>query len=248
MVLEERKMIERKKNSGFSIIEVLTAVAVLMIGLTAIISLQVSGIHWLAAAKHKTVAVHVGEQMLELLKTAPVNRDNPSDILPVNMAFGSTVIYNIQVRDNPVDLKALLWDSAVADGYNTWHRLSPVTAEGTICTCTPPTCDNWRPYCFYLVAYGVEWGGVTGSHFIQATGGSPYASAWYPEIIPGAFEMYIELWVGWVEPGDHQVLGSVQNPTVKDYFVNMNSTFPNYPAVFPKHRVVLKTIRRLPAH
>jgi len=231
-------MDKRAGNSGFSIIEVLTAMAILMIGLSAIISLQVSGIHWLAQAKHKTAATVVASEILEFLKTSPVNRDDSSLVMQLGQGYN--------LIDNPADQKAMLWDANVADGLNTWHRLSPMAPDGNQCFCLSTTCDQWRGSCYYLVAYGVEWGGATGSHFIQAAGGGgPYALAQWPQIIPGAYEVYIEVWVGWVEPGDHQVLGGNPTPNVRDYWVAMLPT-NTFPAAFPKHKVVLKTIRRLP--
>ena len=237
-------MDRRAGNSGFSLIEVLIAIAILMIGLSAIISLQVSGIRWLAQAKHKTAATQVASQVVELLKIAPINIDSagyPEPHTVMKLTNGYDVV------DNLVERKAMLDDFTPADGLNTWHRLSPMDPNGNQCFCMSTNCDEWRGNCYYLVAYGVEWGGKNGSHFVQAAGGSnPNANAWYPQIIPGAFEAYIEVWVGWVEPGDHVTINGNPVPSVKDYWVAMASSFPNFPAVFPKHKVVLTTIRRLP--
>jgi prepilin-type N-terminal cleavage/methylation domain-containing protein len=228
-------MDQRSRNSGFSIIEVMIAIAILMIGLVSIISLQVSGIHWLAQAKHKTVAVQVATEMIEFLKTVPVDRDDSSHIM--------VDTNSVQLRD--MDGHAILWDSVVADGYNTWHRLPPMTANGDFCMCANQTCSNWVSACSYLVAYGVEWGGSNRSPWI-AQSGTGNQIAQFPMILPGAFEIYIEVWIGWVEAGDRERLSGTTPPSVLDYYRSMNSTFPLYPAVFPKHKVVLRTIRRLP--
>lgn len=220
-----------KSNTGFSIIEVMTALALLMIGLAGIISLQVAAIHWLGQAKHRTIATQVGAMVMENLKSSPI----ASAVSPSVIAKDGN---SVDIVD--ADSAALLNDTTMADGIMTWHRLKPMTSSGQVYAA-----NNWTGNYFYLVAYGVEWGGTNGSKFLTATG-SGNALAKYPEIVPGPREMYIETWVGWVELGDRQTISAVPGPpNVKDYFDYINSTFSSgYPAVFPKHKVVLKTIRR----
>jgi hypothetical protein len=91
----------------------------------------------------------------------------------------------------------------------------------------------------------VEWGGAAGSPWIADAGGALYHDAWYPEIRPGANEISIEVWVGWIELDDHGPSGSGQ-ATIQNYYTAMNSSpLFNFPAAFPKRKVVLRTIRRL---
>jgi len=219
----------KSDNSGFSIIEVLTALALLMIGLAGIISLQVAAIHWLGQAKHRTVATQVGAAVMEQLKVTPIAS-------PVNPSLKAKDGNSVDIVD--ADGNALLNDVTMADGYMTWHRLKPMTASGEVYG------SNWTADHFYLVAYGVEWGSTNGSKFLTGSG-SGFAQAQFPEIVPGPREIYIEVWVGWVELGDRQTITGVTGPpNVKNYFDYINGSFPSYPAVFPKHRVVLRTIRR----
>lgn len=224
-------------KSGFSLIEVMIAVALLMIGLVGIISLQVTGIRWLGQAKHRTIAAQLASDTLEILKTVPVDRNNSATLLST-----STGIPLMDVEGQP-----LLMDQTVGDGYNTWHKFFLLGPDSSPCLCIGSACASCRGSFYYLVAYGVEWGGAAGSPFIADAGGSnPNHDAWYPEIRPGANEISIEVWVGWIELDDHGPSGSSQ-ATILEYYTAMNSSpLFNFPAAFPKRKVALRTIRRLP--
>jgi prepilin-type N-terminal cleavage/methylation domain-containing protein len=117
--MEGMKMKHKAGKSGFSLIEVMIAVALLMIGLVGIISLQVTGIRWLGQAKHRTVATQLASDTLEYLKTVPVDPNNPATLFST-----STSVPLIDVESQP-----LLMDQAVGDGYNTWHKFFLLSAD-----------------------------------------------------------------------------------------------------------------------
>jgi len=249
------KGLERK--TGFSLIEVIIAMGVLMIGLVALVQLQVFGIQYLALARQKTVASQLAAQYLEMLKTVPVDLANPATIM-----FDSTGVVAFEDADN----NALLNDGVIGDGINTWHRLRPVNERGEML----PAGQGWTADFQYLICYGVEWGGT----FIPVGGNVPLSKlvapkesgeteltlARFPEILPGAYkyydakgelriayqEIYIEVWVGWVGRGVNlQRVGTEELRNVNNFFDNVNTTFPEHPAVFPRHKVVLRTLRRI---
>jgi len=230
-------MTGRTRNSGFSIIEVLTALAILMIGLMGIISLQVAAIHWLGQAKHRTAAMQIAVDALEMLKTSPVHVSNPME------AGDPAVILNDAKGAPLVDVNdvALLNDKVIADGVLTWHVLAPASSSGQL----EPT-GTWRPDFPYVVIYGVEWGGAFGSAFVSSAGATGNAAAQWPEYLPGPLEIYIEVWAGWVELGDKPNTTAIPAPTGNAYYYNLaNSGIGQFPAVFPKHKVVVRAIRRM---
>jgi len=230
-------MIRKDRKSGFTLIEVMVAMAVLMIGLVGIIGVQVSGIHQLALARHRTIATQLGTRTLEYLKNVPVDINNPAQIFTDYL--GNPLI------DNETDNKALLYDDGVGDGYLTWHRLPPMKADGTML----PAGEAWSTEYFYLVIYGVEWGGQNGSTNRTPANNSELELAKYPSVLPGVNEIYIEIWVLWVQPGQNPQPGTLGSPllkTVKDYFDDINKGFTNHsPGFAPKRKIVLKTIRRI---
>jgi len=230
------KGIETK--TGFSLIEVMIAMGVLMVGLVALVELQVFGIHYLAMARQRTIAGQLAAQYLEMLKIVPIDSTNPARIMRDRN--------NVPFVD--ADAKALLDDVVIGDGVNTWHRLAPVNERGEM--------GIGGGGFQYLICYGVEWGGSV----IPAGGALPLSLrvapneageteltlARFPEILPAMSEIYIEVWVGWVASGDKpQIVGVEQLRTVQDYYGKVNDTFPQHPAVFPKHKVVLRTLRRI---
>jgi len=242
-----RKM---KEKAGFSLLEVMIALLILMFGLVGIVGLQVAAIHHLGVARHKSIATQLAGDVLEYLKLIPV------DTVTWNSA---TIFYDS--NNQPfvdADGQALLYDVSVANGINTWHRLGFMSAEGDLIT-NPA---NWRPDHPYVVAYAVEWGGATGSQYVQSTAPQGFFTRWSPDadlvtsnlpaIVPDAHQIYIEVWIGWLERGDEDdprltgVIGKSQVSLV-DVFNNMISSPPSEGALnlFTKRRVIVRTIRDL---
>ncbi len=218
-----------KNKAGFTMIEVMIALAVLMIGLVGIVGVQIAGIHQLAQAKQRTAATQLSTQVMETLKNTPINATDPSVIFSDGLG----------VQQVDADGAALLDDTA-GDGKLTWHRLRPMKADGAILTD-----DNWSSEFFYMAVYGVEWGGAAGSKFLNAGSNDPLVLAQYPDTVPGANEIYIEVWVLWVDPGmNPQTVSGVTLHSVWDYYNNINSSFPVAPSVVPKKKLVMRTIRR----
>jgi len=226
-------MADLKVKNGFTLIEMMIALAVLMIGLVGIIGIQVAGVHQLTKAKQRTAATQLGTQIMESLKNAPINRDDSSQIF-VDSSGKSLA---------DADGAALLEDAVSGDGFLTWHRLRPMKADGTIL----PAADSWNPEYFYMAIYGVEWGGAGGSQFIDAGGtNDELVLAKYPDTVPGANEIYIEVWIFWVEPGQRVLsAGGQELKSIWDYYEKIGTGFPNAPSVVPRRRMVLKTIRRV---
>ena len=232
-----------KKVAGFSLIEVLIALAELMFGLEAVIALQVAAIKQLQQARSRTAATQIASALMEKLKTCPLDTSAaPSTALLFQDS--ADIVY----RDNPEDNKALLYDRAIGDGYVTWHRFRPIRTDGTILS---DTATYGLDYPF-VAAYSVEWGPVvsTGTEpSLNPGSNDELIQAGYPKQLPGYLEVYIEVWVGWVEPGEQFLYsGGTPMKTAWDYYTYMNSTFtgtPSYPSIFPKHKVKLASIRRI---
>jgi len=225
-------MADLKKTQGFTLIEVMIALAVLMIGLVGIIGVQIAGIHQLAQAKQRTTASLLGVQVMEHLKNVPINPNNPDEIF-------SDYLGN-QLVD--ADGKALLSDAVVGDGLLTWHRLPPMSSDGRFM----PAGGPWSSEYFYLVIYGVEWGGASGSQSLSAPDNKPLTLAKYPDTIPAANQIYIEVWAGWVDPGQRPQLynGNPLNQIIDYYNAPIvDAGSPGAPQVDFKRKVVLKTIR-----
>lgn len=223
-----------KQKSGFTLIEVMIALAILLVGLVGIIGVQIAGIHQLGQAKQRTTATQLGAEILEHLKNVPVNPSDPAQ--KFSDVFGNELV--------DADGNALLYDEAVGDGYLTWHRLRPMRADGTQVS----DINNWTADYFYLVIYGVEWGGPTGSTKILAGGETdPLSLAQYPDTVPGPNQIYIEIWVGWVDSGQKpQVYSGTRLNQVKDYYdVIIEPGSAQAPKVNFKRKVVMKTVRRV---
>jgi len=225
-------MEQRRLNSGFSLIEVMVAVAILSIGLVGILGLQTMGIRTLAHARYRTTAAELASMVMETLKTTPVDLNNPGKI------FVDSKGNNIVDANN----NALLSDGAIGDGQVSWHLLPLMNAEGHYLTTSTPV--NERHKYTYLAIYSVEWGKATGSTFIPVQDSvSEYLAAGYPEIRPLLEQIYLEVWVGWIEP-----LGQTGDPsqkTMAEFFTSVDDTFTKNPAIFPVKKVKLKDIRRI---
>jgi len=238
-------MADLKSKNGFTLIEVMIALSVLMIGLVGIIGVQIAGIHQLAQAKHRTTASQLAAQMLEYFKNAPVDNGCAScspDPIPANPAkiftdalSGKTLV--------DADGGALLNDTTMGDGYLTWHRLPPMRADGTML----PFGGNWKSEYFYMAIYGVEWGGWNGSVNIPTIETAELDLAKYPETIPGVNEIYIEVWVFWVEPGQRlDEYKGTKLPNIMSYYDPISSDFKlGKPSISPRRKIVLKTIRKI---
>jgi hypothetical protein len=180
-------------------------------------------------------------QIVEYLKTVPANRVVPAQIFTDSVTGASLV---------DASGGALLDDTAMGDGLLTWHLLRPYGADGT------PMAEgsNWTSQSLYLVAYGVEWGGPTGSHFESAAGATnELLLAQYPEIIPGANQIYLEVWVGWVKPGAQfqaynaegdGLYEGTEFKNIMDFFNSVDADFPDRPTVFTRRKIALKTLRK----
>ena len=248
-----------EKERGFSLIEVLVALSILMIGLVAIVGLQVSAIHYLGVARHRSEAIQIASQVMEYLKMVPVDRANLNP---------STLFYDANGQPFvDADNSPLLWD-IIEDGYNTWHRFGLMSAEGDIKT--DITVWNQGDSRFsYLVVYAVEWGGRNGSQLRQATVPQrlfqrpglrrqlELATSDLPEIIPDMGQIYIEVRVGWLESTDFDELrsqgiltGNSRSPVYMPIIECYEKVLQNSPKsgtldFFPKRYVSLKTIRDL---
>ncbi len=226
-------MADLKSKSGFTLIEVMIAMAVLMIGMLALISLQMAGIRQLAQAKQRTAATQLATQTLEYLKTVPVDPNDRSRIF-TDAVTGANLVDAAGVA---------LLDDTSTDGKLTWHLLRPYGEDGIPMAAG----SNWTSQSLYLVAYGVDWGGANGNHFVSAGGETnELLLAQYPEILPGANQIYLEVWVGWIEPGARlQTYEGAELRNALEYFNVVGDTFPNNPAVFTRRKIALKTLRQL---
>jgi type IV pilus modification protein PilV len=93
------KKYSRKRNTGFSLIEVLIAVVIMSVGLLALASLQMSLIRSSSETKAQSVALALGKQQLEDLRSfttmaeyaANIVDSTPADITESGVTYGFTV-------------------------------------------------------------------------------------------------------------------------------------------------------------
>jgi type IV pilus assembly protein PilV len=64
--------VERQRQGGFTILELLIALTVLIIGLTGIMALQMTSMRAAAYSRHATEASVLAEDKMEALRTAPL--------------------------------------------------------------------------------------------------------------------------------------------------------------------------------
>jgi len=119
------------RSRGFSLIEVLIALAVLAVGLLAVARLQTAAINSLSFSRHLSTATQLAEQQIEFLRSLPYNAIDETDI-PQDQ-FGA----NIQsCQGSWCALSPPLTDASSAstsDGMpGPWHQptTNPVNAIG----------------------------------------------------------------------------------------------------------------------
>lgn len=82
----------RRPPAGFTMIEVMVAMAIFAVGILAVFSMQIRAINQNAAARMQTEATCLAAQHLELLKTVPFDHDLLSadgDLNPHQAATGA---------------------------------------------------------------------------------------------------------------------------------------------------------------
>ena len=88
----------RRRQRGFTVLEVLIALTVLLIGIGGILSLQVSSLRASGYSRHAAEAVVVGEDRVELLRLVPA----------ADLASGSDVVNALGIPD-PEGLYTRTW-------------------------------------------------------------------------------------------------------------------------------------------
>ena len=63
----------RGKQGGFTLLELLIALTVLLIGIAGIVALQITSLRGTAYSRHATEATVVAEDLMELLRTTPID-------------------------------------------------------------------------------------------------------------------------------------------------------------------------------
>jgi type IV pilus modification protein PilV len=61
-----------KKESGFTLLEVMIALAILAVGLLAIATAQLYAMHRTGRSRHQTQALHLAQQQMEVFHSTPV--------------------------------------------------------------------------------------------------------------------------------------------------------------------------------
>lgn len=80
---------KRRAERGFTVVEVLIALTVLLIGIGGILTLQISGLRASGYSRHAAEAAVVGEDRVELLRLAP----------PATLASGSDLVNELGIPD-----------------------------------------------------------------------------------------------------------------------------------------------------
>jgi len=246
-----------EKERGFSLIEVLIALSILMVGLIAIVGLQVAAIHYVGVARHRSEAIQIASQVMEYLKIVPADRVNMNPSTVFTDSEGNRFV---DIDDSP-----LLYDGVVADGRVTWHRFGLMSSTGEI----KRDLNQWNvgdSKFSYMVVYAVEWGGNNGSIFLPANVNQDLfkkpglrrsldlATSYLPEIIPGANQIYLEVRVGWLESADIKELRAEgfiagSEPPIIECYKQVLSNAPKTGNLdfFPKRYISIKAIRDLSA-
>ena len=107
------------QNEGFTLLEVLIAVAVLAFGLLAIAQMQVIAIRFNYQGRDATGAVTLAKDQLESLKTLPFGHADLDDTTDTNNDdLANTVTIDHEDPNNPIDGKyTRIWN--VAEGGTT---------------------------------------------------------------------------------------------------------------------------------
>lgn len=98
----------RRGHDGFTVMEVMVALTVLLIGIGGILSLQISSLRASGYSRHAAEAAVVGEDRIELLRLVP----------PAQLASGSDVVNEM----------------GIADSEGRYTREWTVTLDGTLAT------------------------------------------------------------------------------------------------------------------
>ena len=125
----------RRSEGGFTIIELLIALTVLIIGLTGIVQLQMSGVRASSYARHSTEASVLAEDKMEQLRTAPLVVDADSETVDASGnddpdGDGDPVDDGFYIREWTIaDLGAGVWSVEVAV---TWYERGDVDDDHTV--------------------------------------------------------------------------------------------------------------------
>jgi type IV pilus assembly protein PilV len=108
-------------NEGFTLVEILIALVILSIGLTALAGIQVSAIKGNAFSKRMTTAVSIADQTIEQLKNTPYNNiqsQATSQVSQSNMNFTRNVTV---INDSPaLNTKTIHVTVAWIEGMKTY--------------------------------------------------------------------------------------------------------------------------------
>lgn len=90
----------RRGEGGFTLVELLIALTVLLIGVTGILAMHMTSMHATAYSRHATEASVLGEDKMEELRTIPVD----------TVAAGGPVTVNAQGIEETDGMYTITWD------------------------------------------------------------------------------------------------------------------------------------------
>jgi prepilin-type N-terminal cleavage/methylation domain-containing protein len=174
--------------SGFTLIEVMIALVVLMVGLLALLQLQVAAINGLAYSRHFSVATQLAEAQIEKLMKYPLPQNEAGDqnYYPVDEDGN-----NISAENHSGGVVSPFYDVMTISGSQSFgdHLATRIWS---------PTAVNEKGLpahpgeVAYVVCWTVERGGANGS---PALTGKSYGS-------PGPYQVTFVVSALWFDKGD----------------------------------------------
>lgn len=116
-------------QGGFTIIELLIALTVLIIGLTGIVQLQMSGVRASSYSRHATEASVLAEDRMEVLRTAPLAAGTTTDTTDAQGIVDPDDEGYYTRESTVTDLGSGMWDIEVKI---TWRERGSATDEHTV--------------------------------------------------------------------------------------------------------------------